>query len=211
MAQDPDVGIIAIEIIAISSRITRPPPTSQATCRGIEKILDSHKWNKFVVISHSYGTAITAYMLRSSTLSPRISATLLVDPITFLLHHPSVAYNFLHRTPKSANEWQLWYFASRDPDIARTLNRHFFWSECIMWKEDLVGKKFAVVLSEKDQILDAKAVRQYLTNAEETRWQTEELEVLWYPGLGHATVFDTKERREPLLSTLNRFTTHHDN
>lgn len=206
--QDPDVGIIAIEILPISCRITRPPPDSQATCKGIEKILDSHKWDKFVVVSHSYGTAITAYMLRSTTLSPRISATLLVDPINFLLHHPSVAYNFLYRTPKSANEWQLWYFASRDPDIARTLSRHFFWYECILWKEDLVGKKFAVVLSEKDQIVDAKSVRKYLTNAEETRWQSEELEVLWYPSLDHATVFDTEERIKPLLSTLDRFTTY---
>jgi hypothetical protein len=146
-------------------------------------------------------------MLRDPILSQKITATLLVDPITFLLHHPSVAYNFLYRTPKRANEWQLWYFASRDPDIARTLGRHFFWNESIIWKEDLEkGGKVAVVLSEEDQIVDAKAVRKYLTGEESLRWERDGLEVVWCPGLDHATVWDTKERREPMLEIVRRFT-----
>ncbi|PPR06116.1 hypothetical protein CVT24_004216 [Panaeolus cyanescens] len=33
--------------------------------------------------------------------------------------------------------WQLWYFASRDPDVARTLFRSFFWSEGGLWRDDL--------------------------------------------------------------------------
>lgn len=146
-------------------------------------------------------------MLKHPTLSRKVIASVLVDPITFLLHYPSVAYNFLYRTPKRANEWQLWYFASRDPDIARTLGRHFFWNECIMWKEDLKGgRRVAVVLSEEDQIVDAKAVRKYLTGEESLRWERDELEVVWYPGLDHATVWDTKERREPILEIVRRFT-----
>jgi hypothetical protein len=36
-----------------------------------------------------------------------IAPVLLIDPITFLLHHPAVAYNFLYRYPRHANEWQL--------------------------------------------------------------------------------------------------------
>jgi hypothetical protein len=146
-------------------------------------------------------------MLQDPTLSPQVTATLLVDPITFLLHHPSVAYNFLYRSPKRANEWQLWYFASRDPDIARTLGRHFFWNECILWKEDLNrGRQVAVVLSEDDQIINAKAIRKYLTGEESLTWETDGLEVLWYPGLDHATVWDTRERRKLLLEIVRRFT-----
>ena len=146
-------------------------------------------------------------MLQHPVLSQKVTATLLVDPITFLLHHASVAYNFLYRAPKRANEWQLWYFASRDPDIARTLGRHFFWSECIMWKEDLErGRKIAVILSEEDQIVDSKAVRKYLTGEESLRWERDGLEVMWYPGLDHAMVWDTKERRKPMLEIVRRFT-----
>jgi len=77
-----------------------------------------------------------------------------------------------------------------------------------MWKEDLDGeRRVAVVLSEVDQIVDAKAVRKYLTGEENLRWERDRLEVLWYPGLDHATVWDTKERREPMLEIVRRFTT----
>ncbi|KAG6857936.1 hypothetical protein C0991_004254, partial [Blastosporella zonata] len=62
-------------------------------------------------------------------LIAKIAHVMLIDPIPILLHLPPVAYNFLHRAPSSAAEWQLWYFASTDPDIARTLGRAFFWTE----------------------------------------------------------------------------------
>ena len=76
-----------------------------------------------------------------------------------------------------------------------------------MWKEDLdKGRRVAVVLSEEDQIVDAKAVRKYLTGEESLRWERDGLEVMWYPGLDHATVWDTKERRKPMLEIIRRFT-----
>jgi len=77
-----------------------------------------------------------------------------------------------------------------------------------MWKEDLDGeRKVAVVLSEEDQIVDAKAVRRYLTGEESLRWERDGLEVVWYPGLDHATVWDTRERRKPMLEIVRGFTT----
>ena len=76
-----------------------------------------------------------------------------------------------------------------------------------MWKEDLDGgRRVAVVLSGEDQIVDAKAVRKYLTGEEELRWERDGLEVLLYPGLDHATVWDTRERRKPMLEIVGRFT-----
>jgi len=76
-----------------------------------------------------------------------------------------------------------------------------------MWKEDLDGGRgVAVVLSEEDQIVDAKAVRKYLTGEESLSWERDRLEVLWYPGLDHAMVWDTRERRKPILEIVRRFT-----
>lgn len=76
-----------------------------------------------------------------------------------------------------------------------------------MWKEDFDrGEMVSVVLSEMDQIVDAKAVRRYLTGEESLRWEKDGLEVVWYPGLDHATVWDTKERRKPMLEIVRRFT-----
>ncbi|EIM92937.1 uncharacterized protein STEHIDRAFT_90320 [Stereum hirsutum FP-91666 SS1] len=207
IAQDPDVGILAIEILSISMRITSPPPSRGAMYDSIARILAHHSLPPVTLISHSYGTIVTAHLLTSPKLAPRIANILFIDPIPFLLHHPAVAYNFVYRKPKRANEWQLWYFASRDPDIARALSRHFFWSENVLWKEDLQGKKVAVSLAGSDQIVDAKEVRSYLAekSKEMTRWAKDDLEVLFYPGLDHATVFDTPQRRKGLTDIVHRF------
>lgn len=189
--------------------ITHPPfPRAQMNAT-ISRILDAHNLDRVVLISHSYGTGLSAQVLHDPSLAPRIAATLFIDPIPFLLHHPSVAYNFLYRTPKTANEWQLWYFASRDADTARALGRHFHWFENVLFKEELEGKKVAVSVSGQDQIINGPGVRRYLTGEEEARayWEKDGLEVLWNPELDHATVFDTVERRKRLLDVVARFVT----
>ena len=177
---------------------------------ALTALLDAHSLPRVVVVAHSYGTVLAAHMLRDPQLSARVSAWMFVDPIPFLLHQPSVAYNFVYRQPRTANEWQLWYFASRDPDVARALARHFFWAENILWKEDLEDRDVAIVLSGRDQIVDAKEVWQYLTGQEDVeeppfRWTQDKLEVLYYSDIDHAQVFDAKKRRRPLVDTLHEF------
>ena len=291
-AQDPDVGILAIEILPISMHITAPPLVRDAMCAAITRILNAHGLSRVVLAGHSYGTVISAHLLRrqwasvdpptnpSATQTPHhtqqheptishhvtvtlndrndgsdlIAAVLLMDPVPFLLHYPAVAYNFVYRQPRHANEWGLWYFSSRDADTARALLRHFFWYECILFREDVLGatsggeytaaeaeaaaagkqgrKKqqrrrsipVTVSLSGRDQIVDARAVRAYLTGGinpddEEQRnvggeegaerppgrWVQNGLEVLYFPELGHAMVFDTSKDRAPILGVLRRF------
>jgi pimeloyl-ACP methyl ester carboxylesterase len=263
-AQDPDVGILAVEILPISMHITETPLVRDAMCDAITRILNAHGLRRIVLAGHSYGTAISAFLLRRQwgsvdrplPASPSqgtnhgtngahdgdgdsdnlIAATLLMDPIPFLLHYPAVAYNFVYREPRRANEWQLWYFASRDADIARALSRHFFWFESVLFREDVLRSAGAkdeglreavsthkpmpvtVMLAGRDQIVDAPAVRAYLTGCDEqvtqrtegaegspSRWAQDELEVLYYPELDHATVLDTPRRRAPLLQVLRRF------
>ena len=56
-------------------------------------------------------------------------------------------------------------------------------------------------------------VRKYLTVEEDVTsggemsswWEKDGLEVLFYPNLDHAMVFDTKERRNPVLNIVHRF------
>jgi pimeloyl-ACP methyl ester carboxylesterase len=281
-AQDPDVGILAIEILPISMHITSPPLARDAMCAAITRILNAHGLSRVVLAGHSYGTVISAHLLRrqwafvdpplnpvdaqtptnshhvirddrSSGSSDLIAAVLLIDPIPFLLHYPAVAYNFVYRQPRRANEWQLWYFASRDADIARALSRHFFWYECILFREDVLGATsgggytaeaatatareqgktveqrrrpmpVTVSLAGRDQIVDARAVRAYLTGIKDpeeevfgnaggderagrppNRWAQNGLEVFYFPELDHATVFDTPRDRAPLIRALRRF------
>jgi hypothetical protein len=156
---------------------------------------------------------LIAHMLHHPLLTPLISSIVFIDPIPFLLHLPSIAFNFVYRKPRTANKWQLWYFASRDADVSCTLSWHFFWTENVLWKEKLEGRKVAVVLSMVDQIVNVEEVRRYLTGVDEEIimegevgrwWEKDGSEVLFYPDLGHAVVFDTKERRKPLSDVVHR-------
>ncbi|CDO70326.1 hypothetical protein BN946_scf184843.g15 [Trametes cinnabarina] len=185
---DPDVGIIAIENLSISMRISRPPLSRTEMLEALVELLDAHDIERVVVAAHSYGTVIAAHMLRDPQLCARVSAWLLVDPVPFLLHLPSVAYNFVYRAPRTANEWQL---------------------SNILWKEDLAGKKVAVVLCGRDQIVDAAEVRRYLTGEDDADvefvWKKDGLEVLYYPTLDHSQVFDTKQLRRPMVDIVQGF------
>ncbi|KAJ7118980.1 hypothetical protein C8R44DRAFT_707271 [Mycena epipterygia] len=231
---DPTQSLLLVEFLPVSMRITGPMPPRWTTLAAINTILEDLDINQVVLAAHSYGTFLAAHIVSppsdaASTGDPalilnrKVAALVLIDPIPFLLHLPTVAHNFLYRAPgaRRANEWQLWYFASRDADVARVLGRCFFWDEGCIWQEDLRrfsaegGRRVSVMLSGSDQIVPSAAVRAYLTGGDEARewaragggserWtsRTGQLEVLWFPGLDHAMVFETKERRKMLMRAL---------
>ena len=126
-----------------------------------------------MLVSHSYGSIICTHLLKSPLTAPAISNVVLIDLVSFLLHLPDVAYNFAVRQPVHANEHLLWYFGSKDIGVAHTLARRFFWSENIIWKEELglevekrdEGRKVTVVLGGKDILVDTNTVGCYLRGA----------------------------------------------
>ncbi|KAJ7253331.1 hypothetical protein B0H12DRAFT_1017571 [Mycena haematopus] len=230
---DPTRSIVLVEILPISFRMTGPMPPRRTTLDAINNILEDLSISKVTLAAHSYGTFLAGHIVSppidaastgdpALTLSRKVAALVLIDPIPILLHLPMVAHNFLYRAPGSylANEWQLWYFASRDADVARVLGRCFFWEEGCIWREDLRrfsaegDRRVSVVLGGGDQIVPSLAVRDYLTTDEVGEWEragggskrwvsrTEQLEVLWFPGFDHATVFETKESRKMLMRAL---------
>jgi pimeloyl-ACP methyl ester carboxylesterase len=170
---DADVGIIALEIMSVSSRITHAALERDVMVREVQAIIKHHGWSRFILVSHSYGSIVATHLLKSSLTAPLINHIVLVDPVSFLLHLPDVAYNFTARQPLRANEYQLWYFGSKDMGVAHSLARSFFWSQNIVWKEDLgvaganeeQGRDVTVVLSGRDLIVDTEAVRRYLTTS----------------------------------------------
>ncbi|KAI9836584.1 MAG: hypothetical protein M1819_001216 [Sarea resinae] len=194
-----DVGIIALEIMPVSSRITYPALEKDVMVREVVTIVKKHGWSKFILVGHSYGTIISTHLLKSPLSSPLIGPVVLVDPISFLLHLPDVAYNFTARQPSHANEYLLWYFGSKDIGVAHTLARRFFWTENIMWKEDLGlegddGRKVTVAFSGRDIVIDANNVGRYLT-AESPRGQRNGTKAL---ETAHG---DEQTRRGELVST----------
>ncbi|KZV88806.1 hypothetical protein EXIGLDRAFT_741085 [Exidia glandulosa HHB12029] len=215
---EPNVGVICVEFLPISFRITAPMPDRTTTVAGVHTVLEEHFPidQDFVVLSHSYGTVVAAHFLHAD--HARVAAMVMVDPIPLLLHLPSTAHNFVYRRPGMwrANEHQLWYFASRDPGVAHTLSRRFFWGDNILWKSDLQGVRSAVVLSERDQIIPASEVWTYLTGSKidwadksiglAAKWKSpdDEMEVMFYRDVDHSQVFETAARRAGLLDALRR-------
>ena len=95
--------------------ITYPSLSRPKTIASITQILNSLNIAQFIIVSHSYGTVVATHFLHDARLSACVAATLFIDPIPFLLHLPNNAYNFVYRNPRTANKWELWYVASRDP------------------------------------------------------------------------------------------------
>ncbi|KAJ9616753.1 hypothetical protein H2200_000472 [Cladophialophora chaetospira] len=214
LQSDGQIGIIVLEILPISFRIAHAALTPADMRAEIQAILDQHAWSRFVLMANSYGSIICAQLLRSHTLNVRVADVILIDPVAFLLHLPDMAYNFTRRLPQSASEHQLYYFASTDVGAAHTLARRFSWPDSILWKEDLKGRRWTIMLSEIDIIVAARQIGMYLTRPEgvkalndrregaewkTTKWTGGELDVLWLEGLNHAEVFDTERDRKMVL------------
>ena len=163
---DEQVGIIAIEIMPVSFRITHQALGKEEICDEIRTIIEYHGFSKYVLTAHSYGTAVATYMLKSERTSNNIGSVVLIDPITILLHLPDVAYNFTRRQPAEANEHQLYYFASMDMGVSHTLARSFFWSEAILWKSDFGGRPVTCSLAQRDLLVNTEAVGRYLASSD---------------------------------------------
>lgn len=228
-SSDPtdQVGVIAIELMPVSFRITDPTLRKEAMCAEILAILNHHGWLKCVLVSHSYGTVVSTHLLKDPSTSPRIGPVVLIDPVSILLHLPDVAYNFTRRIPRKANEHQLYYFASMDIGVSHTLSRHFFWNENVLWKEDLGGRDVTVSLAGCDLIVNTEAVGRYLTSEEKDagrkwtdemgargekaevfkhrEWKATGINVIWFDALDHAQIFDSKATRMPVINVIRAY------
>lgn len=209
---DDQVGIIAIEIMPISFRITHTALDRKQMCDEILSILLKHGWEKVILVSHSYGSVIATHLLKDDITSEFIGPMLFIDPVSFLLHLPDVAYNFTCRKPAQANEHQLYYFASTDMAVAHTLSRHFFWSENILWKDEIQQRRVTVVLSGRDIIVDTETVGRYLSGPtpdeghwKHQQWRGQDLDILWFDHLDHAQVFDSEKHYGILIDVVRDY------
>lgn len=163
---DSQIGILAIELLQVSFRLTPPIPPAARLAHDIRALMTAHHLPHALLLSHSYGSILTAHLLKSPATPPALfPAAVLIDPVSLLVHHASVAHNFVYRAPRSAPQRQLAYFASRDPGVARTLSRAFFWAENTLWRDELLrpGAAVSVVLAGRDLIVDTPAVAAYLS------------------------------------------------
>jgi hypothetical protein len=106
--------------------------------------------------------------------------------------------------------------------VAHTLSRTFFWSENILWKEDISDRQVSIFLGARDLIVDTKQVGIYLRGLHgmmgdgwnedgsreggEDEWTASNglLKVVWADELDHAQIFDSRTRLPVLVDEVLR-------
>ncbi|KAK0334474.1 hypothetical protein LTS02_013289 [Friedmanniomyces endolithicus] len=220
LGTNDQVGILAIEIMPISFRITSQTLQREEMVRQIRQILHHHGWDKlqFVLAGHSYGTIIATYLLRDPELSPMIGPVVLADPIAVWVHMGDIAYSFTAKVPRTASEIQLHYFACTDMGAAHAVTRRFVWTENVLWKSELNGRQFGFVLGGRDIIMNGRRCRDYILedfSEPEIRShdlfkggdlvRTDEMDVLWFQDLNHAEAFVFRDERQRLVDMVYRY------
>ncbi|EGY19233.1 hypothetical protein VD0002_g4756 [Verticillium dahliae] len=204
-----DVGVLALEILPISSHISGPLPTTHELLSALAAILYKHDVKDAILIGHSFGTLLTSPMLQRPDIAGRIASIILADPVSLLLHLPDVSYNLTRRAPRRGrpNDWQTRFWAS-DPGMAHTLARRLCWHDFVLWTEQLQGRRTTVVLGGDDSVVNADAVASYIyygdvkySRQDRREWRTtperwtgqEELALLYLEGKDHGHAFLSAE------------------
>ena len=227
-----DIGILAVEILPVSSRITTSIPLAQDLAREIGDIISQQSLGDFVFVGNSYGTFFTRLMLDSTYLNNRISKIVMIDPVAVLLHLPDLAYNFTRRKPVEANEIQLWWAAQTDPGIAFTLGRRFCWREHLVWRDQLETRPTTLIMGGRDCIVNPQAIATYVTKKDSPvdggewdesedftwtwrdeekwkksldAWKGEGLELVWLDGYDHGQGFMSPKTLPKILEIIEQY------
>ncbi|CRK24016.1 hypothetical protein BN1708_003707 [Verticillium longisporum] len=207
-----DVGVLALEILPISSRISGPLPTTHELLSALAAILYKHDVKDAILIGHSFGTLLTSPMLQRPDIAGRIASIILADPVSLLLHLPDISYNLTRRAPRPGrpNDWQARFWAS-DPGMAHTLARRLCWHDFVLT---------TVVLGGDDSVVNADAVASYIyygdvkySRQDRRDWRTtperwtgqEELALLYLEGKDHGHAFLSAEGMKSMTRVVEAY------
>lgn len=132
-----DVDVYLLEWPHVCMQLTTKVPKIEDTTRIINSALDAHGHEAACFLAHSLGTTAVSWMLHEEEGRSKVGATVMLDPVVFLLCDPTVATNFVYKPPRSTIDFLMHFFISRELFISRALSRHFNWSHNIMFVEDL--------------------------------------------------------------------------
>lgn len=161
-----DTDLYLLEWPHVSMQLSSLVPSIEQTVATLTALLDADGHPKACFLTHSLGSTAVSWMLHEPSAATRVAATVLLDPVTFLLCDPTVASSFIHREPESTIEFLVHFFVARELHIANALSRHFSWSHNIVFVEELpqMPDRVAntVFLASHDGIIPTAAVERYL-------------------------------------------------
>lgn len=130
-------------------------PSSTDYARWVVEALQMHGVKQCIALGHSFGSLPIAWLIRQHP--GLISRCVLVDPVAIFLNLPDVCVNFLYKRPKSLSGKMMQLFGAREFGIARTLMRHFFWTDNVLFPEMLPSGS-SIILMGNDRILPVKDI-----------------------------------------------------
>lgn len=158
LATESGRPVLLFENRSISCALDFYPRTEKETVDGIMEILESKKLQNadLSLVGHSFGSCSMTWLLASRRL-PNIKQVVLIDPVAVLLSEPDVMVNFLYAEHLD----KIRMVASSELFTEYYLRRHFAWYNSELWLEDYVDDcKVLLCLSEKDEIINSKKVKQ---------------------------------------------------
>lgn len=182
LATEPERSVFLFENRSISCSMDFHPLTEQQSVEGIMELVNGQigPVQPVSVVGHSFGSCPITWLV-ASEMSKRIHQIVLLDPVAILLSEPDVMVNFLYA--QELNKIRM--VASSELFTEYYLRRHFAWYNSEFWLEDLKKhQKLLVCLSEQDQIVNAKKVRQELERHESGTKQKKPAIVYW-KDVGH--------------------------
>ncbi|CAO1629125.1 unnamed protein product [Sympodiomycopsis kandeliae] len=131
----------------------------------VRKAMRHLGWEEIQILSHSMGTIVHAWLLKS--LGTKVKRSCFVDPVCFRLFIPQVCGNFVYFPPNTSIKLLMRYFVGRELGTANTLCRYFDWASAILWPQDEIPNledpfHTQFYLAGQDSIIDCKETRDYL-------------------------------------------------
>jgi pimeloyl-ACP methyl ester carboxylesterase len=177
LATEPERPVLLFENRSISCALVFHPLTEEETVQGVVEVLEAKQLqhSDLSLVGHSFGSCSMTWLLASRRL-PNIKQVVLIDPVAVLLSEPDVMVNFLYAEELD----KIRMVASSELFTEYYLRRHFAWYNSEMWLEDYVDDcKVLVCLSEKDEIINPKKVKQ------EIERHAQSARLVYWEGVGH--------------------------
>lgn len=184
LATEPERPVFLFENRSISCCMDFYPLSEEQTVDGIVELVGQNlgtKNQQLSVVGHSFGSCPIAWLLASPKMSSRIHQVVLLDPVAILLSEPDVMVNFLYAQELD----KIRMIASSELFTEYYLRRHFAWYNSELWLQDLKEHhNLLVCLSEQDEIINARKVREELERHASAVPEHQPTTVYW-KGVGH--------------------------
>ncbi|KAI0237341.1 hypothetical protein L0F63_007484, partial [Massospora cicadina] len=194
LIKKPNRPILLMELPHISIALSGQVPTMAQTLSSVDAILKLHKLTQCTFMAHSYGTIVTAWIVKERP--QLISRLVLIDPVCFLVWEPSLIYNFLYSEPDSFTHFMCQYFISNDMYVSYTLRRNFCWGQNTLFPEFLTHLDTAIFLAENDYIIDANFIFDYLNRATDSNF----VKPVLFPNLSHGNYLNSSYHMDIILN-----------